>query len=280
MLRLGSALKIVATILAKNEEDIIAANIEHHIEHGVSAFIVTDNGSTDRTREICSRYPEVKEIIDEPGTDHNQTAWVTRMAHLACKLRPDWIVHLDADELWCGLTNLRLIREPAAACERMYLHPPIGTNFDVHKQRWYINLDHTSLPQECKVAHRPNANVVIEHGNHGIRGVRTEPTTTVWRHHYPVRSYDHLCRKASGHLALMNRNSVCERWRNWYTLLQANKLNEKYNSIVENWQKLIEGSDDFNHFIAMLEFWATPEMIEHIRTYKIMPKIGEWPHAK
>ena len=104
------SLKIVATILAKNEEDIIAENIEHHIEQGVSQFIVTNNNSTDHTRSIVEKYPEVAEIIDEPGDNHHQSKWVTRMAKMACKLNPDWIVHLDADELWGGFFHLRFMK--------------------------------------------------------------------------------------------------------------------------------------------------------------------------
>src|SRR4051812_8210794 len=114
---------IVATILVKNEEDIIGANIEHHINQGVSKFIITDNGSTDATATIASRYPEVVEIISESDDCHNQSLWVTRMARLACKLKPDWIIHLDADELWMGLGNLRCDCEVFGST-KMYLHPP------------------------------------------------------------------------------------------------------------------------------------------------------------
>lgn len=280
MLRPKPTIKIVATILAKNEEDIIAKNIEHHIEQGVSAFIVTDNNSKDQTREIVARYPEVKELIEEPGSNHNQSEWVTRMARLACKLEPDWIVHLDADELWCGLFSLRTIKGTVATCERMYLHPPVEGDFSVDNMRWFIDLDHAEIPQEAKVAHRPDTEIVIEHGNHAVRGVKVEYTQKVWRHHYPVRSYDQWCRKAQGHLALMNRNSVCERWKNWYTLLHSNNLREKFNSITGHWKSLVQGSDNFEDFLELLEFWATPDVIQYFKENRIMPRIGEWPYAK
>ncbi len=191
-------IKIIATILAKNEEDIIGRMIEHTINQGVSQIIFTDNASTDRTREIAASYPEVVEIIDEPENDHNQTKWVTRMARLACKLKPDWIVHLDADELWCGLQNLRKFDTAIVGCEKMYLHPPAKHHFSIEDQRFYLDFDHIPIPQECKVAHRPMEDVVITHGNHGVADPTDSYTSTrdIYRHHYPIRSYQQWERKS------------------------------------------------------------------------------------
>ena len=65
MFTIKPQIKIVGTILSRDEEDIIGANIEHHINQGVTHFIVTNNNSKDRTRQIIEKYPEVVEIIDE-----------------------------------------------------------------------------------------------------------------------------------------------------------------------------------------------------------------------
>jgi hypothetical protein len=160
--------KIIATILAKNEADIIGAMIEHHIEQGVSGFIFTDNDSTDRTKEIAGSFKEVLEIIDEPGNNHNQSEWVTRMARLACKFEPDWIIHLDADEFWCGLKHLRTIPGPVVSSQMVYLHPPRGSS--LHDMRFFLDFSCVPIPQESKVAHRPDPEITIVHGNHGVEG--------------------------------------------------------------------------------------------------------------
>lgn len=271
------SLNIVATILAKNEEDIIGSNIEHHIEHGISKFIVTDNGSSDNTRRIVEQYPEVVEIIDEPGTDHNQSQWVTRMSQIACKLKPDWIVHLDADELWCGLSNLRKIDGPVASCERMLIHPPSNTEFNLVSQRYYLNFDNLPIPQECKVAHRPNTNFVIEHGNHGVKGMSGKHTMEVYRHHYPIRSLKQWEAKAMGHLALQQRNSCCERWENWYNLKLEGKLCENFNFLCENWRNYRSNKNPAT-FANMLSFWATAEMTSFFKNNPhLLPDVGEWP---
>lgn len=274
-----NTIKIVGTILAKNEEDIIAANIEHHINHGVSQIILTDNGSTDNTRKIASKYPEVVEIIDEPGTDHNQSAWVTRMARLACKLNPDWIVHFDADELWCGLTNLNKIKEKCVSSTGVYLHPPRSAFFSLWEMRFYLDFDDiTSLPGESKVAHRPDPDIVITHGNHGFENCHDlAHTKNIWRHHFPVRSFNQFVKKGvSGHQALLQRNATCERWKLWHDLYFEGKLNDLYENICKSWSSMIK-TPNKQDFLTLIEFWATPAIKEFFNTTNFLPKIGEWP---
>lgn len=276
MLSVKPSLKIVATLLAKNEEDIIGLNIEHHLRQGVSQFIVTDNNSTDRTREIVEQYPEVVEIIDEPEDDHNQSKWVTRMARLACKLHPDWIIHLDADELWGNLMHLRNIRGKVAGCERMFLHPPIHETFDWKTQKYYLDFSTCGIPDECKVVHRPNPEIIVAHGNHGVVNDEMEFTQMIYRHHYPVRSYEQWARKAEGNVALKRRGASCDRWENWYNLLTSGKLIEKYSKLTQLWRDMIH-MPSHDKLISLLEFWATPEMISFFKSKpEIMPNIEEW----
>jgi glycosyltransferase involved in cell wall biosynthesis len=276
MLIYKPSLNIVATILARDEEDIIARNIEHHIKHGVSKFIVTDNGSVDNTRSIVAKYPEVVEIIDEPGRDHRQSEWVTRMAKIACKLQPDWIVHLDADELWCGLPQLKHIQAKAIGSTKMFLHPPTANSCSLEDMRYYLDFEQTGLPGECKVAHRPDPDIVITHGNHACNLV-TYYTKEIWRHHYPVRSYSQFARKAvDGHQSLTARGAVCDRWKKWHDLYLNNQLAQLYESICHNWSQLQEHPNT-SSLTALMEFWSTDEVVEFFRTSQILPTIGEWP---
>ena len=45
-------MKLVMTLLVRDEEDILAQNLEHHLAQGVDFFVVTDNGSIERTPDI------------------------------------------------------------------------------------------------------------------------------------------------------------------------------------------------------------------------------------
>lgn len=275
---LTKPLKIVATILAKNEADIIADNIEHHLNHGVTHFIITDNASSDETRTIASKYPEVVEIIDELGDNHHQSAWVTRMARLACKLKPDWIVHLDADELWCGLGNLRKTPAAYVSSNCMYLHPPINSEFSLSRMRHYLDFDGI-LPGECKVAHRPDENITITHGNHGFEGLMTPAhyTNTIWRHHYPIRSFEQFSRKAiEGHRSLMRRGVVCERWKRWHDLAQENKLRQHFDETCDAWSRMIS-SPSTEDLLSLLRMWSTPEVVSLFELEPVFPVIRSWP---
>jgi glycosyltransferase involved in cell wall biosynthesis len=274
-------LKVVATILARNEQDIIGANIEHHLAQGVWRFIVTDNSSTDGTRAVAARYPEVVEIIDEPDETHNQSASVTRMAQLACKMNPDWIIHLDADELWCGLSNLREINASEVGSTKVFLHPPTGHNFDLQKMRYYLDFEAIKqLPGECKVAHRPNPDIIITHGNHGFSGdVKVQYTKDLWRHHYPIRSYSQFERKTvDGHRALLRRNAICARWEKWYNLHLNGRLANFYDLAVAAWSGMVS-LPNVEDLLTLLGLWSTEDVIYLFTKERCLPSVGEWPRS-
>lgn len=95
--------KLVMTILARDEEDIIRQNIEFHLANGVDFIIATDNASIDNTRDIFLEYQKKGKLflIDESGRDKSQAAWNNRMTQMAIeKYNADIVFHCDADEFW------------------------------------------------------------------------------------------------------------------------------------------------------------------------------------
>jgi len=270
---------IVATILVKDEEDIIGSNIEHHINQGVTHFIVTNNRSKDKTLQIVEKYPEVVEIIDEKGEDHNQSIWVTRMAKLACKLNPDWIIHLDADEFLCNIYELRFVKTKCVGMCRSYIHPPRNCIFDLFKLRYYLNFEkYEKMNGECKVAHRPDPNLVISHGNHGFEGSQDISFPYhIFRHHYPVRSYEQFLKKSvEGHEALTKRGVICERWKKWKELHDNSMLRSTYDNICSSWERMIINSNK-KDLLNLVEFWSTPEIFDYINKKENIATVDEWP---
>src|SRR3974390_1036225 len=91
------------TLLVRDEEDIVRANIEFHLAQGVDFILATDNLSQDRTADILLEYERAgrMEYVREIDDTYVQHIWVTRMARRAhVEYGADWVINCDADEFW------------------------------------------------------------------------------------------------------------------------------------------------------------------------------------
>src|SRR5215211_3715165 len=96
-------MKVVMTLLARDEADIVGSWLDFHLNAGADLVVVTDNRSVDGTTEILERYAREGHVhvIREAGEDLRQHEWVTRMARLAATdFGADWVINSDADEFW------------------------------------------------------------------------------------------------------------------------------------------------------------------------------------
>src|SRR6478752_950607 len=94
---------IVLTVLARDEADVIDAQVSFHLHAGVDFVIATDNNSHDGTTAVLETYARqgVLQLIHEPAEGLRQGEWVTRMARLAAAEHgADWVINSDADEFW------------------------------------------------------------------------------------------------------------------------------------------------------------------------------------
>ena len=204
------------TLLVRDEEDILALNLEHHLAQGVDRFIVTDNRSTDRTPQILRRYVELGlvECIQEPGDTYSQAAWVSRMAERAAATGASWVIHSDADEFWIarqpGL-RLRDVVEQLPAAQPVQLvqrwnaalcrHHDRHAWIDPATVRWFDRASQNNLGQPLppKVLHRARAGVQVEQGNHGLLwpdpGIVPQINADLVILHFPYRGYRHYAHK-------------------------------------------------------------------------------------
>ncbi len=211
-------MKVVMTLLARDEADVVDAQVAYHLHAGVDVVIATDNASTDGTTEILERYERAGrlQLLREPAEDMRQDEWVTRMARLAATEHgADWVIHADADEFWWprgGSVKDVLATVPSRygvvrGCWRHFLPRPDDGGF--FAERMTVRLATPAHPGDKetifhahqKVAHRGRADVEIERGNHnadapGLESLRAWHPIEVL--HFSFRSVAQLERKARG----------------------------------------------------------------------------------
>ena len=94
---------LALTLVVRDEEDILAANLDFHLAQGVDVILVIDHGSTDRTPEILREYEgrgQVRAFRDDDRA-HDQSARVERLLRIAAEEHDaEWVIHCDADEFW------------------------------------------------------------------------------------------------------------------------------------------------------------------------------------
>lgn len=96
-------MKIVATMMVRDEVDIVSAMVEHHLAQGVDHLIVTDNASVDGTADVLADYASVGalELHHDPVHRKQQHSVVTAMARRArTHFAADWVINADADEFF------------------------------------------------------------------------------------------------------------------------------------------------------------------------------------
>jgi Glycosyl transferase family 2 len=249
----ASDMKLVMTLLVRNEVDIIEANIEYHLAQGVDFVIVTDHGSEDGTSEVLREYERmgVAMVIRDEEEGHHQSNRVTRMAELArVGHHADWVIHNDADEFWWPLVgDLRDVfsslpsRFGQIAVQRRNFRPRVdgeGPFYSRLVHREARSLTPSGYALESKVAHRPHPEVVVAPGNHSIRGadLSTVPAGELLEiFHFPMRSYEQFERKVVqiglGYEQLPDRSPLvgCDQLA-LLEMHRAGKLRDYYDGLV------------------------------------------------
>jgi hypothetical protein len=200
--------KLVMTLLARDEADIVDAHLAFHLNAGVDFVVATDHRSTDGTTEILEAYERegCLHLIRERGDRLEQAAWVTRMARLAAtQFGADWVVNSDADEFWWprgGDLKQALASVPerygvVRAVWRNFLPRPEDDRFFAERMTVRlrapapINDPTSQYRPSFKIAHRADPHVTVEQGNHGLLDSRFR-SLRGWYPlellHFPLRS--------------------------------------------------------------------------------------------
>lgn len=255
----NDSIKVVMTLLVRNEIDIIEQNIQFHLNNGVDFIIATDNKSNDGTLEILEKYARrgLVFVIQELDDNYAQATWVTRMARMACNVYDaDWVIHNDADEFWWTDVNdlkkvLHLVPYHVDVLEVERYNfiscgDPMNTVFSemIYKRLSSKNTLGVALPP--KVIHRNLRDIQISQGNHAVlapEDLNTIRFSSIEIFHFPVRSFDQYQSKIKLGGAAYERNKelphqIGRTWRNSYQKYLKGELLDEYNMLVINHKAL------------------------------------------
>ena len=209
-------MKLVMTLLARDEADVIEPWLAFHLGAGADFVVATDNRSQDGTTEVLERYAQEGHVhlIREPGEDLRQNEWVTRMARLAATdFGADWVINSDADEFWWPRgASLRDVLDAipprygtVGAFLRVFVPRPDGSDpfFERMTARFSalapIN-DPASLYKPIrKVIHRGHPEIQVTRGNHALVDSPFAPLRgwfPIEVLHFPLRSLSQCEHKA------------------------------------------------------------------------------------
>lgn len=206
-------MKLVMTLLVRDEADIVDAQISFHLNAGVDYVIAMDHRSTDGTTEILEDYERggCLHLIRQNAEEVRQSEWVTSMARLAAvEHSADWVLNSDGDEFWWP--RARSLKEALAAVPASYgvafapmcyflPRPGEGPFFERMTSRLIqyapLSSPTTRYRPVPKAVHRASATVVVHRGNHDVvcAGLPLWSWHPLELLHFPDRSVDQLARK-------------------------------------------------------------------------------------
>jgi hypothetical protein len=255
-------MKIVMTLLVRNEADILEAQISFHLNAGVDFVMVTDNGSDDGTSDILAAYARegVLHFVVHPDRHVSQIDCVTQMARLAAtRFDADWVLNSDADEFWWPRGGslkevLGAVPSRFGSVRGMWRHfvprPPVTGSF---AERMTVRLcapvthaQHVFNPH-YKTAHRAHPAVAVGGGNHDATGDGLLPLTGWYPIdvlHFPLRSFEQCERKYVQHYEWRKGLQVDPFMAAAYEAARQGRMREFYESHVVDDEALARGLRD------------------------------------
>lgn len=245
-------MKLVMTMLVRDESDIIRFNIEYHAAMGVDAFVIMDHGSSDNTVEIITELQGSHdiELRHQLSMGYYQSDWVSQMARDASSIHgADWVINNDADEFWwpiMGDLKSSLSSVPSSL-DGLYIsrfnYPPVlddsqGSFLERMKYKDLCSVNSCGDPLPAKLCHRACSDVRVSQGNHDAEGsaLRIKSASEMIQiFHFPIRALNQFSRKIiNGGRAYESSHgiprNIGKTWRELYEVSQIYGLSGYYNN--------------------------------------------------
>ena len=106
--------KLVCMMRVRNEEAWIGRSLAQ-TSKVADAIVILDDGSTDRTPEICQSFPKVVRYERQDIEETDEVRDKNKLLRWTLELEPDWILALDGDEVLEDLA-VSTVRQAMALC--------------------------------------------------------------------------------------------------------------------------------------------------------------------
>lgn len=248
------ATRLVMTMVVRDEEELLVANLEHHLDQGVDLILVADNGSVDATPVILDRYRRggFVDWYREPLDVWRQHVWVTRMARRAATDHgADWVLHTDADEFWFPRSHPTIRAALETVPRRTGVVVARRTNVVARREasgswrrtctvRRGAEVNELGWPLGPKLAHRGDPDIVVRQGNHELESTALGPSLDDGRLeivHLPLRTREQFRSKVERLGAAYVSDpelpaGIGRRFRHWYGLLRAGDLDAEWHRLT------------------------------------------------
>lgn len=255
-------MKLVMTLLVRDEEEILDTHIGYHLAAGVDLVLATDHESRDGTVDVLERYARqgVLHLFREQGPELRQSEWVTRMARMAAReFGADWVINSDADEFWWptgGDLKHVLAQLPArfgvvGTFVRTFLPRAGDAPFHERMVVRYapsaaINDPAGPFRVNVRLAHRGSVNVVVGTGNATVSApdlVPLRPWAPLEVFHFPIRSFEQFEQKFLAHYETVRERRRGDHVRA-YEAAQAGRLHELFDALCVDEDRLRRGLED------------------------------------
>jgi hypothetical protein len=201
--------KIVMTLLARNEEDILGAHLSFHRAAGVDLVLAIDNDSDDSTPDILASHAQdgFVDVTRETG-DLQQADWVTRLARRAAtEFGADWVINADADEFYWPRGGT--LKDVFSAVPARYggvrgmlrNFAPRPDSDESFAERMIVRVcnpgavDNSPYSPRFKAMHRGAPDVEVLPGSNRVLGRGLDPLPGWYPIdvlHFPIRSLEHF----------------------------------------------------------------------------------------
>lgn len=244
------------TLVVRDDDDVLDANLRYHLSRGVEHVFLLDHRSTTQTRRIAQRVGgEHLTYLRENGRPYRQAEWSTTLARMAAARGADWVVHTDADEFWwpqaadigAALGGLPAEVDGVLAPRLNFVPIEAASEASFYKRmtvRQRVSLNPGGWPLPGKVAHRASSSVEVGMGNHTYRAADLAPpiaSNALEILHFPIRGLRQFESKVAKYDWWDDHGGERREWRRQY---RAGQLAEAYRELVLDQDAVKHGLSD------------------------------------